>query len=189
MSSHLVKNKRKIIIALQLSIFVCASLNINGTIALDYKNHNLNNNTKIPLLKKIDTPPIINDPFQKVYEDLGIMPQDAIIPPEDYNILGKLRDNDNSYKQVWTPWLSRAAVHVAKVSDDGEFFVIGGGYLLDTELHIYRWNSEERSYIKVWEAGSGILNRDVYDVAFGDSDNNNLIEIAAACADGVVYLF
>lgn len=189
MNSQLIKKKRKILLILQLSVFACASLHINQTIALDYKNHNLNNNTKIPLLTKVDPPPILNDPFQKVYEDLGIVPQDAIIPPEDYNILGKLRDNDNSYKQVWTPWLSRAAVHVAKVSDDGEFFVIGGGYLLDTELHIYRWNSDERSYIKVWEAGSGILNRDVYDVAFGDSDNNNLIEIAAACADGRVYLF
>ncbi|MHA2244675.1 MAG: lectin-like protein [Candidatus Hodarchaeales archaeon] len=189
MSSRTVKNRKKIILTLQLTIFVCASLHINETIALNNKNQNIIDNTKIPLLKKVDTPPIINDPFQKVYEDLGILPKDKIIPPEDYNILGKLRDNDNSYKQVWTPWLTRAAVHVAKVSDDGEFLVIGGGYLLDTELHIYRWNSNERCYIKVWEAGSGIINRDVYDVAFGDSDNNNLIEIAAACADGRVYLF
>jgi hypothetical protein len=104
-------------------------------------------------------------------------------------MLGKLRDNDNEYIQTWTPWLTRGAIHVAKVSDDGDFLVIGGGYLLDNELHIYRWNQIENEYTKVWEAGSGILTRDVYDVAFGDCDNNNLIEIAAACADGRVYLF
>ncbi len=166
---------------------MCASLPINETIILD--RGDINNHYKISPLKKKQLPSVIYDPFQKVYEDLGINPQDGIIPPEEYNVLGKLRDNDNSYKQVWTPWLTRAAVHVAKVSDDGEFLVIGGGYLLDTELHIYRWNNNERCYLKVWEAGSGIINRDIYDVAFGDSDNNNLIEIAAACADGRVYLF
>ncbi|MFX0061906.1 MAG: lamin tail domain-containing protein [Candidatus Hermodarchaeota archaeon] len=126
------------------------------------------------------------DPFQAL-ADLGINPQNAT--NADYNILGKLRDNLNDYHQVWTPWLTRAAVHDVEVSEDGEFLVIGGGYLLDTELHIYRWNPDERQYVKVWEAGSGLLTRDVYDVAFGDTDGNGLIEIAAACADGRVYLF
>ncbi|MFX1517705.1 MAG: lectin-like protein, partial [Promethearchaeota archaeon] len=147
-----------------------------------------NNSQKLSRLQKISSP-ITGNPYQKVFEDLGIQPEDEVTPSSAYNVLGKLRDNDNNYQQVWTPWLSRAAVHVAKVSDDGEFLVVGGGYLLDTELHIYRWNSDERQYIKVWEAGSGIITRDIYDVAFGDSDNNNLIEIAAACADGRVYLF
>ncbi|MFX1283972.1 MAG: lamin tail domain-containing protein [Promethearchaeota archaeon] len=127
--------------------------------------------------------------YSKVFEDLGLNVSSEVIPGSDYNILGKIRDNDNEYIQVWTPWLSRGSIHIAKVSDDGEFLVIGGGYLLDNELHIYRWNTLEGQYVKVWEAGSGILTRDVYDVAFGDSDNNNLIELAAACADGRVYLF
>lgn len=173
-------------ILLQLMIFVFINLHINEIIVFDQRENV--NYSKGSTLKK-EASPLIDNPFQKVFEDLGIKPQNGTIPPVEYNVLGKLRDNDNFYQQVWTPWLSRAAVHVAKVSDDGEFFVVGGGYLLDTELHIYRWNTEERTYMKVWEAGSGIITSDVYDVAFGDCDNNLLIEVAAACADGVVYLF
>ncbi len=131
---------------------------------------------------------IINS-YLSVFEDLGIEPNTEVIPDSYYEILGKLRDNENSYMQVWTPWISKGALHVAKVSDDGEFLVLGGGYLLDTELHIYRWNPIEREYVKVWEVGSGIITRDVYDIALGDSDNNDLIEIAAVSADGRVYLF
>ncbi|MFX1507033.1 MAG: lectin-like protein, partial [Promethearchaeota archaeon] len=189
MRNQLVKFGRNFVLIFLITIFACTSLQIQKIIALDMEN--LGNDTfQIPSLEKISTPNKMDDnPFQKVFEDLGIEPQDAITPSSAYNVLGKLRDNENYYQQVWTPWLSRAAVHVAKVSDDGEFLVVGGGYLLDTELHIYRWNNDERQYIKVWEAGSGIITRDVYDVAFGDSDNNNLIEIAAACADGRVYLF
>ena len=127
--------------------------------------------------------------YSNVFDDLGLDVSNEVIPDSDYDIIGKIRDNENEYVQVWTQWLSRGAIHIAKVSEDGEFLVIGGGYLLDTELHIYRWNTLENKYVKVWEAGSGILTRDVYDVAFGDTDNNNLIEIAAACADGRVYLF
>ncbi|UCG03870.1 MAG: lamin tail domain-containing protein [Candidatus Heimdallarchaeota archaeon] len=189
MNSQLVKIGRKTLPTLLITIFICTSLQINqiftGNISDQSENHQ-----NIPVLEREVSPSTPNDnPFQKVFEDLGINPQEEVIPSPEYDVLGKLRDNENSYQQVWTPWLSRAAVHVAKVSDDGEFLVVGGGYLLDTELHIYRWNSDERQYIKVWEAGSGIITRDIYDVAFGDSDNNNLIEIAAACADGRVYLF
>ncbi|MFX0013826.1 MAG: lectin-like protein [Promethearchaeota archaeon] len=186
MSNQLDKIGRKSIVLLVSIIFICGSMHINEMIELN--SFSQSEKYEIPQLKERVTPKT-NDPFQKVYEDLGINPQEEVIPSPEYNVLGKLRDNDNTYQQVWTPWLSRAAIHVAKVSDDGEFLVIGGGYLLDTELHIYRWNSDERQYIKVWEAGSGIITRDVYDVAFGDSDNNNLIEIAAACSDGSVYLF
>jgi hypothetical protein len=189
MNHQLVKIVRKFVLISLLTIFICVSLQIQKMIAIDQMNRE-SDNYEIPVLERTCTPTQINDnPYQKVFEDLGIEPQDAVTPSSAYDVLGKLRDNENYYQQVWTPWLSRAAVHVAKVSDDGEFLVVGGGYLLDTELHIYRWNSDERQYIKVWEAGSGIITRDVYDVAFGDSDNNNLIEIAAACADGRVYLF
>ncbi|MHA1966206.1 MAG: lectin-like protein [Candidatus Hodarchaeales archaeon] len=182
--------QKKCLLVIQLSILVLASLHMNGIItSSDILQSNKKEHQIVQTLENPIQLSGIADPFTKVFEDLGIEPQDAVNPSDDYEVLGKLRDNENFYQQVWTPWLSRAAVHVAKVSDDGEFLVIGGGYLLDSELHIYRWNNEERNYVKVWEAGSGIINRDVYDVAFGDSDANNLIEIAAACADGRVYLF
>ncbi|MHA2362553.1 MAG: lamin tail domain-containing protein [Candidatus Hodarchaeales archaeon] len=108
---------------------------------------------------------------------------------KEFNLLQNLRDNVNDYQQVWTPWLTKAAVHTAAVSPDGEVLVVGGGFLLDTELHIYRWDYLQRKYVKAWEAGSGIIQGDVYDIAFGDSDNNRLQDIAAASADGRVHLF
>ncbi|MHA2332492.1 MAG: lectin-like protein [Candidatus Hodarchaeales archaeon] len=140
-------------------------------------------------LSELNQPSTSVEPLKHVFEDLNIDIENTTNAPPGYNVIGKLRDNENDYRQVWTPWLTRAGVHVAEVSDDGEFLVIGGGYLLDTELHIYRWNPEERSYLKVWEAGSEVLTRDVYDVAFGDSDGNGLLEIAAGSVDGRVYLF
>ncbi|MFW9990810.1 MAG: lamin tail domain-containing protein [Candidatus Odinarchaeota archaeon] len=145
--------------------------------------------TDSPSLEDISQPYLVSDPLKHVLEDLGIDFQNITQAPPGYEVVGKLRDNVNDYLQVWTPWLTRAGVHVAEVSDDGEFLVIGGGYLLDTELHVYRWNPDERMYLKVWEAGSEVLTRDVYDVAFGDSDGNGLVEVAAASADGRVYLF
>jgi hypothetical protein len=105
------------------------------------------------------------------------------------HLLQTLRDNDNDYVQVWEPWLTKSAVHKAAVSDSGELMVVAGGYLLDTSLHIYRWDYYQRKYIKAFEAGSGIINDDVYDLAFGDTDNNRLMEVAAASADGHIYLF
>lgn len=108
---------------------------------------------------------------------------------QEYYLLNTLRDNVNDYDQVWSPWLTKAAVHSASVSDDGNTLVIGGGYLLDTELHIYRWDYLQRKYVKAWEAGSEVITGDVYDIAFGDADNNRLQEVAAASADGRVYLF
>ncbi len=170
-----------LIVVISLSI-----LNIFAIIPVDVF-ETMFNNPEVPVLRKKDA--FVLSPYSKIFEDLGIKPSTDVIPPDTYDILGKIRDNENNYIQTWTPWLSRGALHVAKASDDGDFLVVGGGYLLDNELHIYRWNPLERSYIKVWEAGSGIFTRDILDVAFGDSDNNLLIEIAAASADGRVYLF
>ena len=45
-----------------------------------------------------------NNPYSKVFEDLGFNVTDEVIPSSDYNILGKLRENDNEYIQTWTPW-------------------------------------------------------------------------------------
>lgn len=176
--------KRKTLSILIIMTFFMSSL----PLLMNNENIVQENKVEVPILEDLSIDKV-KGLFQNVFDDLGIDNYTETYPSSDYNVLGKLRDNINAYQQVWTPWLSRGAIHVAKVSDDGEFLVVGGGYLLDTELHIYRWNFDERTYKKVWEAGSGIITRDVYDVAFGDTDNNQLIEIAAASADGRVYLF
>ena len=108
---------------------------------------------------------------------------------QSVHLLQTLRDNINDYDQVWEPWITKAAVHKSAVSDSGDLLVVAGGYLLDTSLHIYRWDYYQRKYVKAFEAGAGVINGDVYDLALGDTDNNRLMEVAAASADGHVYLF
>ena len=108
---------------------------------------------------------------------------------QSVRLLQTLRDNINDYDQVWEPWITKSAVHKSVVSDSGDLLVVAGGYLLDTSLHIYRWDYYQRKYVKAFEAGAGVINGDVYDLAIGDTDNNRLMEVAAASADGHVYLF
>ncbi|MBN2230199.1 MAG: VCBS repeat-containing protein [Candidatus Thorarchaeota archaeon] len=64
-----------------------------------------------------------------------------------------------------------------------------GGYLNDMQVHIYRWLPSLHQYYPIFDAGDGIIKGDVMDVAFMDSDNNNRLEVVAACADGHIYVF
>ena len=109
--------------------------------------------------------------------------------PYDYDFVPWLYDNLNAYQKVWEPWITKAAVHAIAFSDDEEFMAIGGGYLLDNEIHIYRWNSEIEDYVKVWDCGDGIIKGDILALDFGDTDNNQFIEVVAASADGHIYVF
>ncbi|MHA2503369.1 MAG: FG-GAP-like repeat-containing protein, partial [Candidatus Kariarchaeaceae archaeon] len=116
-------------------------------------------------------------------------PTENAFVDEDVDIIDKLRDNDNSYTEIYNPWKTRAANHVAAVTEDGEYMAVGGGFLLDTEIHIYRWNTENEEYEKVSEAGSGEIKGDIYDLAFDDLDNNGLLDLAAVSGDGFLYVF
>lgn len=85
--------------------------------------------------------------------------------------------------------MTKAAVRVIKTDPSKEFLAVGGGYLYDNEIHLYRWNEKTRNYDKVWDSGDQIIQGDVLSLAFGDTDNNDFMEIAAGSADGHVYVF
>ncbi|MGQ4892148.1 MAG: FG-GAP repeat domain-containing protein [Candidatus Njordarchaeia archaeon] len=109
--------------------------------------------------------------------------------PDSWKFIEYLKNNPNDYQKIWEPWLTKAAVHSIVVSSDGDMMAFGGGYLYDNEIHVYRWNYEKNCYDKVWDSGDGIIKGDILSLAFGDTDNNNLMEIIAGSADGHVYVF
>ena len=109
--------------------------------------------------------------------------------PYDKDFLKYLGSNPNEYKKIWEPWLTKAAVHAIAVSDDYKFFAVGGGYLYDNEIHVYRWNYETNEYDRVWDSGDEIIKGDVISLAIEDTDNNNFVEVIAGSADGHIYVF
>ncbi len=109
--------------------------------------------------------------------------------PETLDIGKLFKDNLAGYQKVWEPWLSKAAIHDIEIAEDGEFLLVGGGYLYDNEIHVYRWNEPQGKYVRVWESGDDLITGDIFSVAMGDTDNNNFIEVAAASGDGHVYVF
>ncbi len=109
--------------------------------------------------------------------------------PGNMDITKHLMNTEMSYQKVWEPWLTKAAVRCITTDPNNEFLAVGGGYLYDNEIHIYRWNAFTREYDKVWDSGDEIITGDVLSIAFGDTDNNDFMEIAAGSADGHVYVF
>lgn len=108
---------------------------------------------------------------------------------EATNAVDGLVDNDNNYNVKYDPWLTKAAIHAIASSDDGDMMALGGGYLYDNEIHLYRFNHVEDQYDLVSEIGSGVLQSDVLAIAFADTDHNNLTEIIAGGEDGRIYVF
>ncbi len=123
-----------------------------------------------------------------VYYDSEPGVNDEFIP-EDYDITKYLMNNEMAYQKVWEPWLTKAAVRCIATDPSQEFIAVGGGYLYDNEIHIYRWNEYSREYDKVWDSGDMIIQGDVISLDFGDTDNNDFMEIVAGSADGHVYVF
>lgn len=109
--------------------------------------------------------------------------------PETLDIGKFLGDNLADYQKVWEPWLTKAGIHDIESSADGEFLAVGGGFLYDNELHVYRWNNVLNKYVRAWESGDGLFQGDIRSVAFGDTDQNLFLEVAGASSDGFVYLF
>ena len=109
--------------------------------------------------------------------------------PADFDIGSVLGDRLNEYKTTYEPWKSKAAIHAIAFDEDTGFMALGGGYLYDNEVHVFRLNTETNEFDKVWDTGDGVFQSDVLSIDFGDTDLNDFIEIAAACADGHVYLF
>lgn len=109
--------------------------------------------------------------------------------PEDVDLGTLLGDNDNQYTPIFEPWKSKAAIHAIAYDEDTGFLALGGGYLYDNEVHIFRLNIETNEFDKVWDTGDSLLTSDVMSLAFGDTDLNDFMEIVAGCSDGHVYVF
>ncbi len=109
--------------------------------------------------------------------------------PEDIDLGLFLTDYSNEYYQTYQPWKTKAAVRCIELSDDFKYMVVGGGYLYDNEIHIYRWNTNINQYSKVWNSGDGVIKADVTDVDIADTDHNDFLEIVASSVDGHWYAF
>ena len=95
----------------------------------------------------------------------------------------------NDYKINYEPWRSKAAIHAIAYHEPTGFLALGGGYLYDNEVHIFRLNVETGDFDKVWDTGDQIIRGDVMSLDFGDTDLNDFIEIVAGSSDGHVYVF
>ncbi|MFX0013828.1 MAG: FG-GAP repeat domain-containing protein [Promethearchaeota archaeon] len=140
----------------------------------------------VPPLKSSVTEEITQIPNSYDDNDPGV---DERFLPDDYDITKFLIDNNLEYQKVWEPWLTKAAVRCIAVDPTKEFLAVGGGYLYDNEIHLYRWNGYSREYDKVWDSGDQIIQGDVLSIDFGDTDHNDFMEIVCGSADGHVYVF
>ncbi len=109
--------------------------------------------------------------------------------PADKDIGLVLGDRMNDYRLTYEPWRSKAAIHAIAYDEGTGFLALGGGYLYDNQIHIFRLNTETRLWDKVWDTGDSIFKSDVMALDFGDTDLNDFIEIVAGCSDGHVYVF
>ncbi|TFF96854.1 hypothetical protein EU546_00465, partial [Candidatus Thorarchaeota archaeon] len=108
---------------------------------------------------------------------------------EDLDIGLVLQDMENTYTEIFQPWKSKAAIHAMSYHEESGFLALAGGYLYDDAVHIYRLNQETRQFDKVWTTGSEVIGSDVMALAWGDTDLNDFMEVAAASTDGHIYLF
>ncbi len=161
---------------------------MGGISYMNINNYANNRSTPLTTEKSID----LTD-FNKLDLDTQPSMQMSGIDDEAYSnydrITEALADNPNDYQKVWEPWITKAAVHAVATYDDGDYLAVAGGYLYDNELHIYRRNPDTMQYEHIWDSGDGIIDGDIMSLAFGDTDNNHLIEIAAGCSDGHIYVF
>ena len=123
----------------------------------------------------IPTVPMRAEPMTMLPEDLvptgvpeDIMPavQQAIAEdnpylPEDYDIGLVLGDRESDFKVMYEPWRSKAAIHSIAFDEATGFLALGGGYLYDNEVHLFRLNVETNEFDKVWDTGDGIFQSDV----------------------------
>ncbi|MFW9892507.1 MAG: FG-GAP-like repeat-containing protein [Candidatus Thorarchaeota archaeon] len=109
--------------------------------------------------------------------------------PSDQDIGQVLGDRANDYAMNYEPWRSKAAIHAIAYDEDTGFLALGGGYLYDNQIHVFRLNTQTKLWDKVWDTGDSVFQSDVMALDFGDTDLNNLIEIVAGCSDGFVYVF
>ena len=119
--------------------------------------------------------------------------EDDTLPPDYDDVPPGMRQGPfnltNDYDLIWEPNNIRGSTHAVATSPNKDLVAIAGGYLSDSEVHIYRWIPTVRRYFHVWDSGDGVIGGDVLDVAFMDADNNGRLEVVAGCADGRLYVF
>ncbi|MGY5876102.1 MAG: hypothetical protein RTU30_10175, partial [Candidatus Thorarchaeota archaeon] len=109
--------------------------------------------------------------------------------PDDKDIGAILGDRVNAYQLTNEPWRSKAAIHAIAYDEDTGFLALGGGYLYDNQIHIFRLNTETNLWDKVWDTGDSVFQSDVMTLAIADTDINGFVEIIAGSSDGFVYVF
>lgn len=125
------------------------------------------------LLSTEESPPVVGEPQVRSDIDLGLV----------------LPDTKSDYRKLWEPWQTKAALRSMIASPDKEFILMGGGYLHDNTIKVYRYNTLTNQYDHVWDSGDGVINGDVVSLGWGDTDNNKFPEAVAGSADGHVYAF
>ncbi len=171
-----------VLLVLMTSSMIIGIPTYNGARAAADTNGGLPDNLTMDQLNKLLQSNKIGGGSQFASEGQSLISQDV-------DLSKLLRNNPNDYHQTYQPWKSKAAVRCLTVTDDYQYLAVGGGYLYDNEIQVYRWNDESHQYAKVWVSGDEIIKSDVIDIAFGDTDHNNLLEIVAASADGHFYVF
>ncbi len=127
--------------------------------------------------------PLRENEIARVLEDIS----PGVDPTDDVGLV--LQDGANNYRVTYEPWKTKAAVHALAYDEDTGFLAVGGGYLYDNEIHIFRYNPETGNFDKVWDSGDGIIQGDILSLAWGDTDLNDFLEVVAASSDGRVHVF
>lgn len=177
------------------SILVITFLMVNMFISLPFVWFNFSNQTE---LQQINDDGFSEYTVTNGFDDLPDSIKPAVtnlfssenpIFPSDVDIEDVLTDRKNDYNTIFEPWRSQAAVHAIAYDEATGFLAVGGGYLYDNEIHIYRQNVETGKFDKVWDAGSNIIQSDIMCVDFGDTDLNDFLEVIVGSSDGHIYVF
>ncbi len=122
-----------------------------------------------------------------------LLPDENVSPDQQRDSPNLMLDGEfnltNDYQLIWEPNNIQGSSHAVATSPNKNLIAVAGGYLSDSEVHVYRWDNASKDYIHVWDAGNDLIRSDVQDVAIADADNNGLLEVYAASADGRIYVF
>ncbi|MFQ5980729.1 MAG: hypothetical protein ACE5OZ_21545, partial [Candidatus Heimdallarchaeota archaeon] len=188
------KRHRRSVLGLVI-IFIFALSLMPGSGFVDLGARDVIDSPITELSNDFEAPDQLSLPDEMTQAAVAQLVDDKVLP-EDFELHDLLTDTSMDYRKTWEPWISKAATHAIAATEDGKWMAVGTGYLHDNEIHIYRWNPEDRQYDKVWVSGDGIISGDVVSLSFGDTDNNNFLEIIAGATGfggtgggGHVYVF
>jgi hypothetical protein len=174
------QNKAKIV---SIILLIVISIDLYG-ITMQTPQFGTENTSTTTTTQEIKTDS--NDPKSSSINDTST---NSTYYPSDYDIGKVLSDRENEYTEIYEPWKTKGSIHAIDYDEETGFLAVGGGYLYDNEVHIYRLNTETGDFDKVWDSGDGIIQSDVLCLDIADTDSNQFLEIIAGSADGHVYVF